>query len=378
MHLDTVLAQAGATSDPATGAVSTPIHLSATFRHPALRHSTGFDYSRTGNPTRTVLEQVITRVEEGHRGFAFASGMAAISAITALFKPGDHLIASDDLYGGTYRLFDTFVRENGIRTTYVDMSRPDELESAFLPATRGVFIETPTNPTMKITSLPDAISAAHRHGALAIVDNTFMTPFLQRPIGFGADIVVHSATKYLGGHNDLLAGLAVTRTAELSEQLAFVQNAVGAVLGPFDSWLLIRGMKTLGLRMERAEQNARTLAEWLANHPRVKRVYYPGLPAHAGHAVHRAQASGFGAMVSFCVGSVAAVERVINAVRTITFAESLGGVESLITYPALQTHADIPAEIRARIGITDDLLRLSVGIEHVDDLRADLEQALAS
>jgi cystathionine gamma-synthase len=297
--------------------------------------------------------------------------------VVAIFKPGDHVIASEDLYGGTYRLFETIARTNGLRTSYVDTSDIANIDAACSPATRAIFLETPTNPTMKVTSLRAAVGIARTRGLLCIVDNTFMTPFLQRPIELGADIVLHSATKYLGGHNDVIAGLVVTRTAELSERIAFIQNASGGILGPFDSWLLIRGMKTLAIRMERAETNAKELAAWLTGQSGIACVHYPGLPTHPGHAVHQEQANGFGAMLSFRVGSAARAEKIINRMRTIIFAESLGGVESLITYPARQTHADIPPEIRARIGVTDDLLRLSVGIEHIDDLRVDLDQALA-
>jgi len=293
------------------------------------------------------------------------------------FSSGDHLIVSDDLYGGTYRIFERNFRQFGLAVTYADTSHPTAVQDAVIPGkTRALFIETPTNPLMKITDLEEIVRLARSNGLLTIVDNTFMTPFLQRPLAFGVDAVVHSGTKYLGGHNDLLAGTVVTHSAELSEKLGFIQNSTGAVLGPQDSWLMLRGLKTLALRVERQQENAQKIAEWLTRHDKVKEVCYPGLPAHPGHHIQQKQSSGFGAMLSFRAPDAFWAERVINRVKVITFAESLGGVESLITYPVRQTHGDIPVEIRDRIGVTDDLLRLSVGIEHVDDLIQDLEQAL--
>ncbi len=377
MKIETVLAHAGLCSDSTTGAVSTPIYQTATFRHPALGVSTGYDYSRTVNPTRQVLEQVLAELERGERGFAFASGMAAITAVLMAFAANDHIVVSDDLYGGTYRLLEQNFRQFGLAASYADSTVPGAIERAVLPGrTKAIFIETPSNPLMKVTDLEQVIELGHRLGLWVIVDNTFMTPYLQRPLEWGADLVVHSGTKFLAGHNDLLAGVVVARTAELSERIKFIQNSTGAVLGPQDSWLMLRGLKTLALRLERQQQNAARIAEWLATHPAVKAVNYPGLANHPGHVIQNRQASGFGAMLSFTVKDPALVERIINRVRLITFAESLGGVETLITYPVRQTHADIPEAIRERIGVTPDLLRLSVGIEAPDDLIADLEQAM--
>jgi cystathionine gamma-synthase len=375
MRLETRFVQAGNRRDTVTGAVSFPIHRSTTFSHPSLGQSTGFDYTRTQNPTRKVLEDTFAEFEGGCRAFAFSSGMAAVHAVCCLFRPGDRVVASDDLYGGTYRLLEQILKPLGIETTYVDTSDLDAL-ARVLPGARAVFVETPTNPTMKITDITACAELAHRHGALVVVDNTFMTPYFQRPLELGADIVLHSATKYLGGHNDVLAGLAVVRSEELAERVGFYQNSIGAVPGPDDCWLLLRGLKTLALRMERHETNTRRIAEWLTSHPAVIRVNYPGLPDHPGRAVHERQASGYGGMLSFEVRDERMVEPILAAVRVITFAESLGGVESLITYPARQTHFDIPKEVREAAGVTDRLLRLSVGVEHVEDLIEDLGQAL--
>ncbi|MCL6627571.1 trans-sulfuration enzyme family protein [Alicyclobacillus shizuokensis] len=377
MNIETLLAQAGNRRDPLTGAVAAPIHLSATYSHPAAGQSTGYDYSRMANPTRTVLEETIARLERGVRGFAFASGMAAIHAVCSLLSPGDHVIASDDLYGGTYRLFEQILRPLGITVSYLRAGCTDALRPLLTERTKALFLETPTNPTMKVYDIAGLAKVARAHGALTVVDNTFMTPYYQRPLELGADIVLHSGTKYLGGHNDVVCGLVAVRDEALAERIAFFQNAIGAVLGPHDSYLMVRGLKTLALRMERHNQNARAIADWLVQHPLVTRVYYPGLPNHPGRDVHERQASGYGGMVSFEVQDVRLVEPILNHVRIITFAESLGGVESLITYPSVQTHHDIPPEERAAIGVTDTLLRLSVGIEHPGDLMADLDQAFA-
>jgi cystathionine gamma-synthase len=375
MKVETQLAQAGNRRDPSTGAVVLPIYHSTTYSHPALGNSTGFDYSRLDNPTRKALEETIALLEKGHRGFAFASGMAAIACVFNLFKPGDHIIASNDLYGGSYRLFEQVLKPYGLDFTYIDFSDEELLADQIRPTTRALFIETPTNPTMKICDIEACATLAKSKGLLTIVDNTFLTPYLQRPIELGADIVVHSGTKYLGGHNDVLSGLVVVNNEELGERVQFYQNSQGAVLGPQDSWLMLRGLKTLALRMAAHEKNTRQIAQWLLNHDLVKKVYYPGLADHPGRSIQEKQASGYGGMLSFEVVDVSLVPRILDGVNIITFAESLGGVESLITYPAVQTHADIPKEIRDEIGVTDCLLRLSVGIEHVDDLMADLEQA---
>lgn len=377
MGKNTELVQIGLGTDKRTGALSTPIYQCATFAHPALGESTGYDYSRTCNPTRQVLEEGIAQLEGGCRGFAFATGMAAITTLLLLFKQGDHLVVTEDLYGGTYRLLDKIFNNFGLSASYVDTSDLQQVQNAVRENTKAVFIETPTNPLLKIADIRAIAEFARQRNILTIVDNTFLTPVLQRPLELGADIVVHSGTKYLGGHNDLLAGLIVAGDEALAEKIGFLQNGAGAVLAPFDSWLLIRGLKTLGLRVERQEQNAQCLAEWLDEHQLITKVYYPGLPLHPGHFTSRRQASGFGGMVSFLVKEQRLVEQVLKRVRVFSFAESLGGVESLITFPAVQTHADIPPETRARLGIDDCLLRISVGVEDIDDLIADLAQALA-
>ncbi|WP_217594781.1 PLP-dependent transferase [Cohnella sp. GbtcB17] len=376
MKIESRLAQIGSQEDPATGAVSFPVYQATAFRHPKLGQSTGFDYARTKSPTRTVLEEAAAQLESGDRGFACSSGMAALQTIFALFKQGDHLIVSLDLYGGTYRLLEKIMSRFGVTASYVDTNDLDALESLRTPATRAVLIETPTNPLMMITDIAAVASWAKVHGLLTIVDNTLLTPYLQRPIELGADIVIHSATKYLGGHNDVLAGLIVTKGQALSDEMAFLHNSIGAVLGPQDSWLLMRGMKTLALRMERHEFNSVKLAEWLAEHPAVESVYHPALPTHPGHDVQKRQASGSTGIFSFRMKDARTIEPILRHLRLIAFAESLGGVESLLTYPAVQTHADIPEEIRRKVGVDDRLLRFSVGIEHIDDLIEDLGQAI--
>jgi len=376
VHIDTRLARAGLGSDPATGAVSTPIHPSSTFAHPRLGETTGFDYSRTANPTRGVLERVLAELEGGAAGFAFASGMAALTTFFLLFRPGDHLVVSDDLYGGTYRLLERVFREFGLEVGYADLSRPDAAEEALRPNTRALLAETPTNPLMKVADIRALAAVASPRGILLAVDNTFLTPYFQRPLELGADLVLHSATKYLGGHNDLLAGALVTRTAALGERVAFLQNTVGPVPSAQDSWLLLRSLKTLGVRLARQAETAGRIAGFLRSHQAVRAVYYPGFPDHPGHRVMRSQASGFGAMLSFRLPSGEAVARFLERLRLVTFAESLGGVESLVTVPSRQTHCDIPPETRERLGVTDDLVRLSVGLEDPSDLQEDLEQAL--
>jgi cystathionine gamma-synthase len=375
MRIESRLAQIGSVSEPVTGAVSYPIVNATAFRHPRLGQSTGFDYSRSKSPTRSVLEEAAAALESGDAGFACSSGMAALQVVFSLFSQGDHFLVSLDLYGGTYRLLEKVMSRFGITATYVDTNDLDALEGSVRPETKALLIETPTNPLMMITDLEKACSWAKRKGILTIVDNTLLTPFFQRPIEYGADIVVHSATKYLGGHNDVLAGLIVSKGKELSERLAFLHNSIGAVLGPQDSWLLMRGMKTLALRMERHEANATKIAEWLLTHPMIEEVLYPGLPSHPGYDIQSKQSSGNTGIFSFKVKNPLYVEPILRSIRLIAFAESLGGVESLMTYPAVQTHADIPEEIRSRIGVDDRLLRFSVGIEHIDDLIEDLTQA---
>ena len=375
-RIETLLAQAGLVREEATGSINTPIYMATVYRHPALGESTGFDYARTGNPTRRVLEAEIARLEGGARGFAFASGMAAIQAAFSLFGQGDHLLVSMDLYGGTYRYIEQVLRRYGLTATYVNTTSLEQLEAARRPETKGLLIETPTNPQMHVTDLQTVCAWAREEGILSIIDNTLMTPYYQRPLEFGADLVLHSATKYLGGHNDVLAGLVVTRDEALGERITFIQNTVGAVLSPFDSWLLLRGMKTLALRLRQQSENAQRLAEFLASHPLVSKVYYTGLPSHPGREIHLRQASGHGGLFSFRVLDQRLVAPLLRSLKVISFAESLGGVETLMTYPAMQTHADMPEEVRQRVGVDETLLRIAVGIEHVEDLLADLAQAL--
>jgi cystathionine gamma-synthase len=363
--------------DPHTGAVSFPIYQSATFRHPGLNESTGYDYSRLQNPTREELEDTIALLENGKKGFAFSSGMAAISTVLTLFPMGSHIIATDDLYGGTYRIFQEIFKNYGIEFSYIDTCHISEIEKAIKPNTKAIFIETPSNPMMKVSDISLIAELAKANGILTIVDNTFLTPYLQRPIEWGADIVIHSGTKYLAGHNDTLSGFVVSNRDEITERLLLIQKSQGAVLAPFDSWLLLRGIKTLGVRLDRQQQNTMIIANWLKAHKKIEKVYYVGLPEHEGHEISKKQASGFGAMLSFSLKDAKWVGDVLKKVKVIIFAESLGGVESLITYPVVQTHDYIPKNIRDARGVTDKLLRLSVGIEHIDDLIADLEQALS-
>jgi len=376
-QLATRLAQAGNRSDTTTGAISVPIYQTASFVHPGLGQSTGFDYSRTSNPTRLALEETLASADSGHRAFAFASGLAAIDAVLRLFSPGDKVVVTEDLYGGTYRLFEKIYRPLGIDALYVDTSDIRAVEEALaLPDVKGILLESPTNPLLKIADIRVIVALARARGILSIVDNTFLTPVLQRPIEQGADLVVYSATKYLAGHNDVVAGAVVTATPALSERIAFLQNAAGGILGPQDAWLTLRGLKTLTLRVARQQENAIALAAWLDRHPRVRRVYYPGLSSHPNRNILVREKSGWGAMISFEVESPSLVPEILSKVKIFLFAESLGGVESLITYPYLQTHADIEEATRQRLGINDRLLRLSVGIEAIEDLQGDLENVL--
>ncbi|MGN7454507.1 aminotransferase class I/II-fold pyridoxal phosphate-dependent enzyme [Paenibacillus pasadenensis] len=376
MKIESRLAQIGSIQEPVTGAVSFPVYQATAFRHPRLGESTGFDYARTKSPTRAVLEEAAAELESGDAAFACSSGMAALQTIFALFSQGDHLIVSLDLYGGTYRLLERIMSRFGVTTSYVDTNDIEAMDKLLQPNTKAVLIETPTNPLMMITDVEAVCTWAKAKGILTIVDNTLLTPFFQRPLELGADIVIHSATKYLGGHNDVLAGLIVTKGKELSAEMAVLHNSIGAVLGPQDSWLLMRGMKTLALRMERHQYNATRLAEYLQGHDAIAEVFYPALPEHPGHDVQNRQSSGNTGIFSFKVKDARYVEPILRHIRLIAFAESLGGVESLMTYPAVQTHADIPEEIRRAVGVDDRLLRFSVGIEHADDLIADLGQAL--
>lgn len=369
-ELATRLVQSGVRFDTATGAVSVPIYQTATFRHPAPGETTGYDYTRTGNPTRQALEEALADLDGGARAFAFSSGMAAIMAVMLLFETGDHIIFGEDLYGGTYRLMDWILVKFGLHVSYVDTTDMDAVAAAVRAETRAVVLETPSNPMLKTTDIAVVAAFCKERRLLTIVDNTLMTPYLQRPLEHGADLVVYSATKYLGGHNDLLAGIVVAATEKLAQDVALIQNGAGPVLAPHDSWLLLRGLKTLSIRMDRQQENAERLAKWLSVQPQVLQVNYPGFDQ-----VH-AQAAGPGAMLSFSLKDADAARSLIKGLQIITYAESLGGVESLLTYPYLQTHADVPEKTRERLGINDRLLRLSVGIEHYDDLRADLEQAL--
>ena len=376
MKITTQAVQIGLEWDSRTGSVAIPIYQTATFRHPGLGQSTGFDYTRSGNPTRQALEDGIARLDGGVRGFAYATGMAAITSLLMLFRSGDHIVVTEDLYGGTCRLFDKVFNQFGLSFSYLDTTNLAAVEAAIRPETRALFIETLTNPLLKFADLPALAELSRRRGLLLIADNTFLTPYLLRPLELGADITVYSATKYLAGHNDTLGGLVATNNPELAERIYFYQNSVGAVLAPQDSWLTIRGMKTLGVRLDRQQDNALKIATWLESHPRINKVHYPGLPQHPDHNLMKRQARGFGAMIAFEVDKHALVEQLLLKTILISFAESLGGVESLITFPEVQTHADIPAELRARLGINNVLLRLSVGIEDADDLIEDLRQAL--
>lgn len=359
-----------------SGAVSFPIYQTATFAHPDVGSSTGYDYSRLQNPTREQLEKVMASLENGQDAVAFSSGMAAMNALMELFAPGDHIIASDDLYGGTIRLFQHINKKNGIKITFVDTSEIVAVKDSIQDNTKAIFVETPTNPMMKVTDLEAIAQLAVSHQLLFIVDNTFLSPYFQNPIDFGADIVLHSGTKFLGGHNDTLAGFLVLANAALSERIRFILKTTGAGLAPFDSWLLLRGIKTLGIRMEAQQKNAIAIADWLGRQEKVRKVFYVGLLTHPGYRVNQRQSRGFGSMISFHVDTPDTAVQVLQKVKLIQYAESLGGVESLITYPMLQTHADVPVAEREAKGINHTLLRLSVGIEDCEDLIEDLTQAL--
>jgi cystathionine beta-lyase/cystathionine gamma-synthase len=376
MNIATDAVQIGLEWDTRTGAVTVPIYQTATFRHPGLGQSTGYDYSRTGNPTRQALEDGVARLDGAARGFAYSSGMAAITNLLLLFKSGDHMIVTEDLYGGTCRLFDKVFVQYGLTFSYVDTTDVAAVAAAIQPSTKAVFVETLTNPLLKFADLRAISSLCKTNNLLLIADNTFLTPYLLRPLDLGADIAVYSATKYLAGHNDTVAGVVTVKDPALAETIYFHQNSVGAVLGPQDSWLTTRGIKTLAIRLDRQQENAGRIACWLTDHPRVTKVYYPGLKDHPNHDLMARDARGFCAMISFEVDSHELVEQLLMKTELISFAESLGGVESLITFPEAQTHADIPLAQRARLGINNVLLRLSVGIEHCDDLIEDLRQAL--
>ncbi len=377
MRFATRAIHAGQPPEAVTGSVATPIFQTSTYVQPEFGRHTGYEYARVQNPTREALEANVASLEGGASGHAFASGMAATSAILTLVGSGQRVVASRTVYGGTYRYFTRVLDRTGIDFVWVDTTDLAAVEAATTDATRLVFVETPTNPLMEVTDLAAVAEIAHRRGALLVVDNTFMSPFYQRPIELGADLVMHSATKFLNGHSDSVGGLAVAARAEEGEWLKFVQKSAGAILGPFDCFLVMRGIKTLAVRMPRHEENARALAEYLARHPKVKRVLYPGLASHPGHEIHKRQATGFGAVITFDLGNLEAVGAFLNRLELLYLAESLGGVETLISHPASMTHASVPPEQRAVSGITDGLVRVSVGIEEIDDLIADVEQALA-
>ena len=377
MGFSTDAVHAGQEPDPVTGSVTVPIYQTSTYVQEELGKHKGFEYARTQNPTRFALEKNLAVLERGERGFAFASGMAAITAVTYLLKAGDHVVASNNMYGGTYRLFEKILASYGLTFTYVNTGDLAATGGAFRPETRMLFMETPTNPSMIISDLAALANLARSKGALLVVDNTFMTPYFQRPIELGAHLVVHSTTKYLNGHSDMIGGIVISNDAAASERLQFVQNAAGAVPGPFDCWLCLRGVKTLALRMERHEQNARAIAEWLAKQPKLKHIFYPGLRDHPGHELHKRQSSGFGGMIAFDTGSIENAGQVLKRARLFSLAESLGGVESLISHPATMTHASVPRKDRESVGLTDGLVRISVGIEDLEDLLADLGSMLS-
>lgn len=357
-----------------SGAISFPIYQTATFAHPGVGNSTGYDYSRLQNPTREQLEKVVCSLENGYDALAFSSGMAAITALMELFNPGDHIICSNDLYGGSIRLFNSINRKNQLEFDFINTSK-DDIENYITPATKAIYVETPSNPMMNVTDISKVAAIAKKNNLLFIVDNTFLSPYFQNPIDLGADIVVHSGTKFLGGHNDTLAGFIIVNSEELSEKLRFIFKTVGSGLSPFDSWLILRGIKTLSIRMERQQENAIAIANWLQSNPKVRNVYYPGLTSHPEYDISKKQSRGFGSMLTFEVENSEIALRILSSVKLIRFAESLGGVETLITYPMTQTHADVPEDERKKTGITENILRLSVGIEDVHDLISDLSQA---
>ncbi len=378
MKLGTKLIHSGTTVDPQTGALGVPIYQISTYRQNSVDHFGKYDYARGDNPTREALEETVAALEGGSRCLAFASGMAAISTTLMIFSPGDHLVVCDDVYGGAYRVLTSIFSRMGISSTFVDATDLQAIAAAIRPETKGLYLETPSNPLLKITDLRGAAALARQHGLITLVDNTFMTPFLQRPLELGCDIVLHSGTKFLNGHSDVICGFSVTDNPELGQRIRYIQNAFGTGLGPQDAFLTLRGIKTLKVRMEQSQQTTAAVVAWLAAHPRVTAVHYPGLALHPGAAIHAAQADGPGAVVSFELDSFETTKRLLEQTRLAAFAVSLGGVESIISYPARMSHAAVPAEERARKGITDTLVRLSVGLEEADDLIADLAQAMGA
>src|SRR5829696_6250964 len=376
MGFATIAIHTGSEPDESTGSVTVPIYQTSTYAQDALGKNKGYEYARTQNPTRSAVERNLAALEGARFGYAFASGMAAIDATLRLIKAGEHVIVSDNTYGGTFRLFSRVLADYGIEFSYVDTTDPLNVEAALKPNTRMVFVETPTNPVMMITDLKAVSDVAHAAGARVVCDNTFMSPYLQRPVEFGVDIVVHSTTKYLNGHSDSVGGVVVLNDEKDAEKLAFIQNAVGAILSPFDSWLVLRGTKTLAVRMEQHDATGRAVAAFLEEHPKVRKLYYPGSLSHRQHELARRQQKGFGGMVAFDTGSLENARTVLESVKLCTLAESLGGVETLISHPATMTHASVLPETRDRLGITDGLVRISVGIEDTEDIITDLDQAL--
>lgn len=375
-RFNTICIHAGQTPDPSTGAIVTPIYQTSTYVQDELGVHKGYEYARTGNPTRSALEGNLAAIEGGKAAFGFASGMAATGAVMTLLQTGDHVVVTDNLYGGTYRLFEHVLRRYQLDFTYADTSNLDEIASAIKPTTRLLFLETPTNPSLRLTNIAGASTLAHEHDIAVVVDNTFASPYVQRPLDFGADLVIHSTTKFLNGHSDSVGGAVIAVRDDHIEWLTFVQNAEGAIIGPMDAWLVLRGTKTLPLRMERHNANALALAEYLEAHPKVASVIYPGLPSHPQNKLAKIQMRGFGGLLAFTMGSRERARTLLNNVRLMALAESLGGVETLISHPTTMTHAAVPAERRLQIGITEDMVRLSVGVEDLDDLKEDIGQAL--
>src|SRR6266571_3666008 len=375
MGFSTDCIHAGQEPEPQTGAVTIPIYQTSTYVQPELGRHKGYEYARTQNPTRAALEANIAALERGKHGRCFASGMSAIDTVFRLLQSGDHVIAGENMYGGSYRLFNLVLEKFGLQFTYVDTSRVEAVRDAMRPNTKIVYLETPTNPMMTLTDIAACAEVAHGGGALVVVDNTFCSPYLQRPIELGADMVVHSTTKFLNGHSDSVGGVVISNDDAIAEQIGFLQNAVGAILSPFDSWLVLRGVKTLAVRMKRHEENGMAMAGYLSHHPKVKKIYYPGLPDHPQHELAKRQMNGFGALISFELGSKENAAKFLNRVRLCSLGESLGGVETLISHPETMTHASVPVEERQRLGITPGLVRISVGIEDIEDLIDDLENA---
>lgn len=378
LKINSLLIHGGTDGDETTGAVNVPVYQTTTYKQDGLGETRGWEYSRTGNPTRDALEKLIADLEQGKYGLAFATGLAAINTVLSLFKSGDKLVVSDNIYGGTFRILDNVFKNFGITYKIVDTSDLEAVEAAIDDDVKAVYVESPANPLLTVTDIEEVAKTAHKHGKLLIVDNTFLTPYLQRPLTLGADIVIHSGTKYLGGHSDVLSGLVVVNDKELADRLYYLQNAIGGVLAPWDSFLVIRGIKTLGVRMDRHVKNAERIAQWLSGSGYVSKVYYPGLESDPGFEVQKKQADGAGAMISFVLDEKYDYRKFFRSLKLITLAESLGGVESLVCHPASMTHAAIPADIRKEVGIVDELIRFSAGIEDVEDLIEDLEQAIGN